>query len=58
MPITQYALNDAESATTKVTPNFAVFGTQRKQGWDEPTDQGLPLAEKMKNISPRYRHRY
>ena len=48
LPIIQYALNDAESATTKTTPNFAVFGTTRDRGWDRPTDGGTPLAERMK----------
>ena len=48
LPVTQYALNDAESAATKETPNFAVFGTQRKQGWDLPTDEETPLSERMK----------
>ena len=48
LPVMQYALNDAISATTKVTPNFAVFGTTRKQGWDVPTDQELPLSTRMK----------
>jgi transposase InsO family protein len=45
LPVTQYALNDAESAATKETPNFAVFGTQR---WDLPTDEETPLSERMK----------
>ena len=48
LPVTQYALNDAESAATKETPNFAVFGTKRKEGWDLPTDEETPLAERMK----------
>ena len=48
LPVVQYALNDAVSATTKVTPNFAVFGTTRKKGWDVPTDEDTPLSERMK----------
>ena len=48
LPVIQYALNDAVSASTKVTPNFAVFGTTREKGWDVPTDEGTPLAERMK----------
>jgi hypothetical protein len=38
-------LNDA---ATKITPNFSVFGTQRKQGWNEPTDEETLMAKKMK----------
>jgi hypothetical protein len=49
LPVVQYALNDAVSATTKVTPNFAVFGTIREKGWDIPTDEDTPLAERMKS---------
>ena len=30
-PVAQYSLNDAESSVTKETPNFAVFGTNRKE---------------------------
>jgi RNase H-like domain found in reverse transcriptase/Reverse transcriptase (RNA-dependent DNA polymerase)/Integrase zinc binding domain/Chromo (CHRromatin Organisation MOdifier) domain len=48
-PVTQYALNDAISTATNVTPNFAVFGTERRNGWDKPTDADLPLSEKMKS---------
>jgi transposase InsO family protein len=48
LPVTQYALNDAESATTKVTPNFAVFGTIREKGWEKPVDEETPLAERMR----------
>ena len=48
LPVIQYAINDAVSATTKVTPNFAVFGTTREKGWDKPTDEEAPLTERMK----------
>ena len=48
LPVAQYALNDAESATNKVTPNFAVFGTLREKGWEKPVDEETPLAEKMR----------
>jgi transposase InsO family protein len=48
LPVIQYALNDAVSATTKVTPNFAVFGTIREKGWDRPTDDELTISERMK----------
>jgi hypothetical protein len=49
LPIAQYALNDAESATTKVTPNFAVFGTIRRNGTDQRTNE-LPLSRQMKIV--------
>jgi hypothetical protein len=49
LPIAQYALNDAESATTKVTPNFAVFGTIRRNGIDQKEDE-LPLSRRMKIV--------
>ena len=48
LPVVQYALNDAVSATTKVTPNFAVFGTVRENGWDKPTESSTPLSTRMK----------
>ena len=48
LPITQYAMNDAESATTKVTPNFAVFGTKRIHQREQPTDIELPLSKRMR----------
>jgi len=47
-PVMQYALNDAASSATGVTPNLAVFGTERKGGWDIPVDEGTPKHEKMK----------
>jgi Chromo (CHRromatin Organisation MOdifier) domain/Integrase core domain len=34
-PTAQYALNDAESAATKETPNFTVFGTNRNEKGNE-----------------------
>jgi transposase InsO family protein len=69
LPIAQYALNDAESATTKVTPNFAVFGTIRRNGLDQRIDGELPISQQMKithkNISQEiawatkeYKHYY
>jgi len=48
LPIAQYAMNDAESATTKVTPNFAVFGTIRRNGINQRSDEELPLSQQMK----------
>jgi transposase InsO family protein len=48
LPITQYAINDAESATIKVTPNFAVFGTTRIHQREQPTDMELPLSRRMR----------
>jgi transposase InsO family protein len=50
LPIAQYAMNDAESATTKITPNFAVFGTVRRNGMDQRTDNELPLPQQMKIV--------
>jgi len=49
LPIAQYALNDAESATTKMTPNFAVFGTLRRNGIDQRTED-LPLSRQLKIV--------
>jgi hypothetical protein len=46
--VMQYALNDAANSATGVTPNLAVFGTERKGGWDIPVDEGTPKHEKMK----------
>jgi hypothetical protein len=45
LPVLQYALNDAVSTSTKVTPNFAVFGTTREKGWDKPTDEQAKRSE-------------
>ena len=50
LPIAQYAMNDTESATTKITPNFAVFGTVRRNGMDQRTDNELPLSQQMKIV--------
>jgi transposase InsO family protein len=49
LPIAQYAMNDAESATTKVTPNFAVFGTIRMHGIDQRPSE-LPISRQMKIV--------
>ena len=46
-PVMQYALNDAASSATGVTPNLAVFGTERKGGWDITVNEGTPKPEKM-----------
>jgi RNase H-like domain found in reverse transcriptase/Reverse transcriptase (RNA-dependent DNA polymerase)/Integrase zinc binding domain/Chromo (CHRromatin Organisation MOdifier) domain/Integrase core domain len=55
-PITQYALNDSESATTKVTPNMATFGTVRTNGLEQPTDSELPIRTKMRIIHENIRN--
>jgi RNase H-like domain found in reverse transcriptase/Reverse transcriptase (RNA-dependent DNA polymerase)/Integrase zinc binding domain/Chromo (CHRromatin Organisation MOdifier) domain/Integrase core domain len=55
-PIAQYALNDSESATTKVTPNMAIFGTVRKNGLEQPTDSELPMRTKMRIIHESIRN--
>jgi RNase H-like domain found in reverse transcriptase/Integrase zinc binding domain/Chromo (CHRromatin Organisation MOdifier) domain/Integrase core domain len=49
-PIAQYALNDAQSATTGETPNFVTFGTKRREGWDTFTEEGIAHQERMKMI--------
>ena len=47
LPITQYALN-VPKVRQRRWRQILQFLEPRRQGWDEPTDQGLPLAEKMK----------
>jgi hypothetical protein len=48
LPVAQYAMNDAESATTKSTPNMIVFGTTRLNGLEQPADTELPITKRMK----------
>ena len=55
-PITQYALNDAKSATTGETPNYIVFGTERTlEGGKENDEQEVSHAARMKIIHTQVR---
>jgi len=55
-PSTQYALNDAKSATTGETPNYIVFGTERTLEGEKRTDeQELSHAARMKVIHTQVR---
>jgi hypothetical protein len=47
-PIVQYAVNDAVSTTTGVTPNFVTFGTERRLGRDlRATGDGVTHEEAL-----------
>ena len=51
IPIAQYSLNDAINVTTGQTPNFAVFGTERRLGMDIPKDMDIDdMGKKMTTI--------
>jgi Chromo (CHRromatin Organisation MOdifier) domain len=54
-PIAQYALNDAENATTGETPNFVTFGMKRIMGKQKEENEDLTHPEKMKIIHEKVR---
>jgi hypothetical protein len=54
-PIAQYALNDAENATTGETPKFITFGTKRIMGQEERDNEELTHSERMKIIHEKVR---
>ena len=49
LPILQFALNDAVSASTGETPHKATFGINRKNVWIDEKDE-VKLSEKLRNL--------
>ena len=52
-PIAQYAINDAESSSTKETPSFVLFGFRRNEKTDE---KDVPRQKKMEIIHNEIRN--